>query len=479
LKNIIKFIASVNLVLTVLLFLPVFAGIFYNEDIKLLILYNVSGFLISGLICVLLIKHKLKFTIKEAIISVNLVWILIGLYVGYIYYLYTPITLSDGFFEAISGFTTTGATIYSDIEDLPKFILFLRSLTHWLGGMGIVVLSIGLLSLINPTGSITLFKSESTGVSLEKLTPKIKDMAINLWKIYLLLTFLNAILLYFGGMNPFDAINHAFSTISTGGFSTKNSSLGFWENNYFILWVTTFFMLISAITFVAHIKLLQKDFSGYKSQEVKYFLYTVLLLGSFLTLIHIYEAKDSFFHSLTHSFFTIASIITTTGFASTNYGTWSSAAIALIFIPMFIGGNSSSTAGGIKTIRYIILFKNLIAQIKQTLHPNILVGIYVDNKKISAKVFSGVSGFFLLYILTNFILSFFLFAKGYDFLTSFSAAIAVIGNIGPGFGHVGPAENFSIFSDFEKIVLSIFMIIGRLEFYTFIVLFTKSFWRRF
>ena len=314
---------------------------------------------------------------------------------------------------------------------------------------------------------------------MEKLTPKIKDTAKWLWGIYVLLTFIDAVLLYMGGMDSFDAINHAFSTISTGGFSTKNESLAYWDRNYFILWVTTVFMFLSGVNFLVYLRALHKDFDGFFSEEVRWYVIVFLVLALSLSAIHITLGYDSIWHAVTHAFFTIASILTTTGFASINYASWSPEAVAIIFVAMYIGANAGSTAGGVKVIRYVVLFKNLFAQIKQNLHPNAIVGVYIDGKRISGKILGSVSGFFFIYVLTNLLLSLFLYAKGYDFLTSVSAAIACIGNIGPGFGHVGPVDNFAFFSDVEKIVLAIFMIVGRLEFYTFIVLFSREFWKRF
>ncbi|BAF70846.1 TrkH family potassium uptake protein [Nitratiruptor sp. SB155-2] len=478
-KNIAKFLSTIGLVLSLFLTIPSLTGLVYHEPIKPYLIFNLIFFLFHYLLFSLLWKHPAQMSIKEGIFAVNLVWILLGIGGGIGLYLTSNVTFAQAFFEAISGFTTTGATIYGDIESLSHTTLMLRSLYHWLGGMGIIVLGVGLLTIINPTGSLTLFKAESTGVTLEKLTPKIKDTAKRLWAVYIALTLFDALLLYAGGMNLFDAVNHAFSTISTGGFSTKNASLGYWENNTFILWVTTLFMFLSGINFIAHLKALSKDFSGYRSEEVLWYTAVFLFLSFALSVIHIYIGHDTFFNAVTHSFFTISSIITTTGFASTDYGQWSPIAIALIFIPMFIGANAGSTAGGVKVIRYVVLLKNLGAQIKQILHPNAVIGVYIDQKRIGSKILGSVSGFFFIYILTTLLLSFYLYAKGYDYLTAMSASIAVIGNIGPGFGHVGPADNFTIFSEFDKVVLAIFMIIGRLEFYTFIILFSREFWKKF
>ncbi len=478
-KNLTKFMSLIGLVLSCFLFIPVAVGLVYGEDVFSLALFVAAFFLINLLFYIVLKNHSIQMGIKESIFAVNLIWILLGIAGGAGLYINSDISMADAFFEAVSGFTTTGATIYSDIESLPKNVLILRSLTHWLGGMGIIVLGVGLLTLINPTGSLTLFRSESTGIKLEKLTPKIKDTAFNLWKIYMFFTLVNILLLYAGGMGLFDAVNHAFSTVSTGGFSTKNNSLGYWENNWFILWITTVFMVLNAVNFIAHLRALKGDFKGYFSEEVKWFLGIFVLLSVILTVVHVIEGKDSFFHSMTHSFFTIASIITTTGFASTDYSQWSSLAVALIFVPMFIGGNGGSTAGGIKVIRYVIMIKNLVVQIKQLLHPSAVLGVYIDGRKITNSIINSVAGFFFIYVITVLALTLYLFACDYDFLTSFSAAVACIGNIGPGFGHVGPADNFSIFTDFQKLVLAVFMIIGRLEFYTFFILLSKEFWKKF
>ncbi|WP_187647563.1 TrkH family potassium uptake protein [Nitrosophilus labii] len=478
-KSLTKFISAIGIGLSLFFFIPIICAFIYHEEVKTILISNLIFLGINFSIFSLLSNHPFKMGIKESILAVNLIWILLGIAGGGALYLTTDIKLADAFFEAISGFTTTGATIFTDIESLSHTTLMLRSLMHWLGGMGIIVLGVGLLTLINPTGSMTLFKAESTGIKMEKLTPKIKDTAIRLWRIYIFLTVIDAILLWAEGMSLFDAVNHAFSTISTGGFSTKNESLGFWKDNPLILWTTTVFMLLSGINFIAHLKFLKKDTSGYRSEEVKWYLIVFFSLSFTLTLLHLIQSNDSLFYSLTHSFFTISSILTTTGFASLDYEKWGYAATATIFVAMLIGGNAGSTAGGVKVIRYVVLFKNLFVQIKKILHPNAVIGIFVDNNKVSSHILGSVTAFFFLFALTNTALTLYLYAKGYTFMTSFSASIACIGNIGPGFADVGPTQNFSFFSSFDKVLLAIFMIIGRLEFYTFIILLTKDFWRKY
>ena len=349
---------------------------------------------------------------------------------------------------------------------------------HWMGGMGIIVLGVGLLSMINPSGSLSLFKAESTGIQIEKLRPKIKDTALSLWGIYLGLTIIDMILLHIFGMNWFDAINHAFSTLSTGGFSTKNASIGAFNSDA-ILWITTIFMLLAGINFLAHLRLLYKDPSGYWSEEVRWYLIVFFAISIALTLTHEIVDSATLRFSITHSFFTVASVMTTTGFASTDYGLWGHSAIALIFLAMLVGGNAGSTAGGVKVIRYVVIIKTLFAEMKRTLHPRALIAVYVDGRKLKDSILASTFGFFILYIFTNVLLSLYLYGRGFDAMTSISGALAIVGNIGPGFAQVGPAENFSFFSDIDKIILSIGMIIGRLECYTVYILFSLSFWKRF
>ena len=476
-KSIIKFISLIGLTLVVFFAFDLLVALIYGENYTKLAIFLVAFATVNLGILVWLKEHTLKLGIKESILSVNLLWLMLGIVGAIPLYIYTDVSFASAIFEAISGFTTTGSTVYSDIEALPHFILFHRSLMHWLGGMGIIVLGVGLLSFINPTGSLSLFKAEATGISLEKLTPKIKDTALILWGVYFGLTLLDMLFLKLFGMSWFDAINHAFSTISTGGFSTKNSSLGYF-NSPAIYWITTLFMILSGVNFLAHVRLFYKDFSGFKSEEFVSYITTFLVLSIALTFVHSgtgVEMDDA----ATHSFFTIASLMTTTGFATTDYSLWSHLAIGLIFISMLVGGNAGSTAGGIKPIRYLIIFKTLMAEIKKILHPSAHIYVYVDGKKLANRVLMATFAFFFIYVASTVILAIYIYMQGYSAMTSVSGSLALIGNIGPGFGAVGPANNFAQFSDVDKIIFSIFMIIGRLEFYTVFVLFSKNFWKKF
>ncbi len=477
-KSVLKFISAVGIVVFLLFLIPVGLGIYYHENINTTF-YAIFSLLSLNIIIFFSLKdYKMSFGIKESIVSVNLVWILLGIGGALPLILQTGIDFSSGFFEAISGFTTTGATVFSNIEDLPKNILLHRSLMHWIGGMGIIVLGVGLFPLINPSGSLSLFKAESTGISTDKITPRIKDTANKLWGVYLLFTIANILCLKFFGMNWFDAVNHAFATVSTGGFSTKNSSLGFWANNNGIMWTTIFFMVISGINFLAHIRFLSGDLKSYNLEEVKWYLVLLAFLSALLTFSH-FDTLANLYKDFMHSTFTIVSIMTTTGFASLDYSTWSQFSIALILIAMIIGANAGSTAGGAKVIRYIIYFKNISLEIRRSLKPDSIISIFIDEKPIKANIISSIFGFFSLFILTIFFVMIYLYARGYDEMTSISTAMTTVGNVGPGFSLVGPAENYTFFSWYDKLILSIAMIIGRLECYTVFIMLSKTFWKKF
>jgi len=477
-KNVLKILSLIGITVSVIFLLDVLVGIIYKEAYEKFLLYDGLFFFVNLVVWLWLKKHELDLKIKESILVVNLLWLLLGIAGAIPLFLYTDISFASSFFEAISGFTTTGATVYTDIEALPHLILFHRSLMHWLGGLGVIVLGVGLLSVINPTGSLSLFKAESTGIALEKLTPKIKDTALSLWIVYAVLTLIDMMLLKFFGMSWFDAINHAFSTISTGGFSTKNDSLGYFTSDG-IIWTTTIFMLLAGINFLAHLKLYYKDTGGYKTEEVKWYLIIFVVLSLALSFVHVDISGDSFYDALKHSSFTIASVMTTTGFATIDYGSWSHLAIAIIFIGLLMGGNAGSTAGGIKIIRHVIIFKTLSSELKRILHPNMIISVFIDGVKQKERILSSTFGFFTLFMITVAIVTVYIYARGYDAMSAISGAFAIVGNVGPGFSMVGPADNFSFFSDFDKIFLSVAMIIGRLECYTVFVLLSSSFWKKF
>lgn len=478
LKNVFKLLSLIGLALSVFFIIPIVTGMIYHEDYRAFLIFDGLFFLTNLLLHLALIDHEVELSLKQGILSVNAVWVLLGIAGSVPLLLYSDITITQAIFESVSGFTTTGATIYEHIETLPKMLLILRSLMEWLGGIGIIVLGVGLFSLINPSGSLTLFKAESTGIKMDKMTPKIKDTAIRIWGIYLLLTIIDGLLLKVEGMSTFDAINHAFTTIATGGFSTRDSSMGHFANPW-ILWTTTFFMLLSGINYLAHLKLFYGDTTGYRSEEVRWFLVIYLLLSLSLSLEHMLNSGDGVITSMTHAFFNLASILTTTGYASLDYEQWGQSAVALIFIAMLIGGNAGSTSGGMKVIRYIVVTKAVFSEIKRILHPSAVINVFVDKTLLQHKVIASTFVFITLFTSSVVFVAVYLYMRGFDPTTSLGTALASVGNIGPGLGLSGPAQNYSFFSGIDLIVLSLAMIAGRLEFLTILLLFSRNLWKKF
>lgn len=478
-KSIFKLLSIIGMVLAASFLSTMAIGWIEGEDLTPFVAFNLLFFLLNAMIYLPTRDYPINLGIKESILLVNLLWALLMVAGAIPLMLYSHANFADAIFEATSGFTTTGSTIFEHIEALPLMILYHRSLMHWLGGMGIIVLGIGLLSMINPSGSLSLFKAESTGIQMEKLTPKIKDTALRLWGIYLVLTVADMIMLMLFGMDWFNALNHAFSTVSTGGFSTKDASLGYYAHSDGIIWTTTLFMVLAGINFLVHLRLAHKDTSGYRSEEVRWYLSIIVLISLVMAITHTVMSSDSLYFSIEHSFFTIVSLMTTTGFASLDYEGWGSIAVAICFVAMFVGGNAGSTSGGVKVIRYVIMFKVLSAELKSIIHPNALNAVFLDGNRVKKRILTSTFGFFFLFILTTIVVALYVYARGFDALTAVSASLGIVGNIGPGFSLVGPAHNYALFGDIDKIFLSIAMIVGRLECYTFFVLFHMSFWKKF
>lgn len=475
--SVLKFVSAVGLVVFFLFLIPPVIGFFYREDVFIYALSMFSLFIINLSVFLILKNNPMHLGIKESIVSVNFIWILLGIGGAIPLVLYSKIDPAGAFFEAISGFTTTGASVYTDVEILPKSILFHRSLMHWIGGIGIIVMGVGLLPLINPSGSLSLFKAESTGISIDKITPKIKDTAKRIWGVYILFTALNFALLMLFGMNWFDAINHAFATISTGGFSTKNSSIGAFSDG--VIWTTTFFMIISGINFLAHIRFFSGEKFAFNTEEIKWYIALILFLSIVMAVEHNHNSQDSLYYSLMHASFTVSTLASTTGFASLDYEKWGQFAMMIAIVSMLMSANAGSTAGGIKIIRYILFFKNIGLEIKRSIQPDVITSIFVDGKQIKSSIINSIFGFFALFILTAFLTTMYLFARGFDFLTAFSTSIAMLGNIGPGLNLTGPSQNYAFFLWYDKIVLSFVMIIGRLECYTVFMMLGRTFWKKF
>ena len=383
----------------------------------------------------------------------------------------------DCLFESISGFTTTGASILTDIESVPKGLLFWRSLTHWLGGMGIIVLSLAILPFLG-VGGMQLYKAEVPGPVPDKLRPRIKDTAVLLWKVYILFSLLETILLMLGGMSLFDALCQTFGTMATGGFSTKNTSIAYFSSVYLDA-VITVFMIIAGINFTLHFQLLRgKPLVMWRDSEFRFFI-GLFLIFTLITTVSIWGvAFDSLGQSLRYGAFQVASILTTTGFVTADYELWPSLPQCILVLCMFIGGSAGSTGGGIKCMRILLLLKTAYQEIIRLIHPRAVIRIKLGKQVVPPEVLSGIWGFFILWLGLLFLSVFLVAATGVDVLTSFSSVLACIGNIGPGLGNVGPVDHYAMIPTLGKWVLMLCMLLGRLEIFTGIILFVPEFYRK-
>lgn len=443
-------------------------------------------FLISGLITILVggfsyfINHKAEKTIskRDGYIIVVMAWILFSVFGSLPYILTGAIpSYTDAFFETISGFTTTGATILNDIESLSHGLLFWRSLTQWLGGMGIIVLSLAVLPLLG-IGGMQLFIAEVPGPTPDKLHPRIKETAKRLWYIYIIFTFTEIILLWIGDMKLFDAINHGFTTMSTGGYSTKQASIGYWDSPY-IQYVITFFMILAGANFTLSYFALHLRFKKItQNEEFKYYLSFVLVFTLIISIIMYLTTDKGIENSFRSSIFQVVSIMTTTGYVTSNYLSWVPILGMLIIVLMFFGGSAGSTGGGVKIVRVVLLFKNSALELKRLIHPNAVLPVRLNKCSVDPQIITNVLAFVSFYLLILISSMIVLSALGCDLPTSMGAAAASLGNIGPGIGDVGPMSNYSQLPVFGKWFLSFLMLVGRLELFTVIVLFSPEFWRK-
>ncbi|WP_246019759.1 TrkH family potassium uptake protein [Bacilliculturomica massiliensis] len=414
---------------------------------------------------------------RDGFLTVALCWLLASLLGGLPFVLSGAIpSFVDAFFETASGFTTTGSSILTDIEVLPRGILFWRSFTHWLGGMGILVFFIALLPSLG-IGGQNIVNAETTGPIKDKLTAKISDSAKLLYTIYIGMTVIEVVLLCLGGMSLYDSLVHTFGTVGTGGLSVYNSSIGHYGSAYIHV-VIAVFMMLAGINFNLYYHLISGNprefFSDYELRGY------IAILGIATGLIAIDLVRSGIYdgagEALRYSFFQSSSIITTTGYSTTNFDLWPTFSKMVLFILMFVGGCSSSTGGGVKVIRVLLLFKLVRRGLYRRLHPRAVVPLKLGGRALPSEVMSGVSSFIFLYIGLLFAGTLLLSFEGFDLVSTFTAVLASIGNIGPGFELVGPSMNYSIFSAPAKILLSIYMIIGRLELFTIILLATPTFW---
>ncbi len=434
----------------------------------------------TGLLLLLLMMRfqKEEVRAREGFAIVTFSWIVAPLFGSLPFLLSGSIPgFTDAYFETISGFTTTGATILGNVEGLPKGLLYWRSLTQWLGGMGIIVLSLAILPLLG-IGGMQLFRAEFAGPTKDKLTPRVAETARLLWGVYLFFTALETILLMAGGMSFFDAICHSFTTIASGGFSTRNLSIGFYNSAYIDV-VVTIFMFIAGTSFALHFAALRGKLGIYfRDNEFVYF--SVSFLAA--TFIIAFATSEEFFGgsfltAVRHGAFNAISVMSSTGFATADFALWSPLAQVVLLFLMLPGACAGSTGGGMKNIRVLVFLKAALNELKRLVHPKAVVPIRVNGRTVENDVLFTVAAFIILYFVTFIAATIFLAATGLDIVTSVSAVAASLSNVGPGLGNVGPMAHYGFLTDFAKWVLSACMLVGRLEIFTVFILFSRAFWR--
>ena len=416
---------------------------------------------------------------KEAFAIVGFSWIIASA-VGAFPYVFSGIlpNYTDAFFEAMSGFSTTASSVIPDIELCSRGILFWRSFTLWLGGMGIIVLGIAILPFFG-VGGMELYKAEVPGPTPEKIAPRVQQAALLLWEVYVFLTIAETILLTLGGMSFFDAVTHSLGTVATGGFSVRKTSIA-WYGSAYIDWIIIIFMFLSGVNFVLHYKMLTGGFRGYfKDDEFRLYSGIIIVCIFMSTLVlHVKGYYQNIFETLRFAAFQVVSMITTTGYSTADYEYWPYSIQFMLLLLMFAGGCAGSTSGGLKNMRILILFRSIRSEFKKIIHPNAVVHIRVNGKVVSREDISSVMIFIMIFILIFITATLLITFLNVDITTSFSSVTSALCNIGPGFGLVGPISNYSWMPDLAKWILSFCMLAGRLELYVVLMLFLPSTWRK-
>ncbi len=434
---------------------------------------------VGGALWILFRNKTRELRVRDGFLIVVLFWTVLAIF-GTTPLLLSPnpaLSLTDALFESMSGLTTTGATVLTGLDNLPPSILYYRQQLQWLGGMGIIVLAVAVMPMLG-VGGMQLYRAETPGPMKDsKLTPRITETAKALWYIYLGLTVSCAVAYWAAGMTVFDAVGHAFSTVAIGGFSTHDESIGFF-NNPLVMIIAMIFMLVSAINFALHFTVVRSRSlrTYFGDTEVRAFMvFMLLVITTAITVLAVWETYPSSGQTILHGAFQVISIGTTTGFTTTGFHWWPSFLPVLLIIMSAIGGCAGSTAGGMKMIRFVLLYKQGKREIGQLIHPSALVTVKIGNKPVPDHVINAVWGFFSLYILSYVGLSIAVTATGVDLITAFSAVTACLNNLGPGLGAV--AENYALLNPVTKLILTATMLRGRLEIFTLLVLLTPAFWR--
>ncbi|QDO93721.1 TrkH family potassium uptake protein [Formosa sediminum] len=490
-KIIFYFLGSLLLFNGGFILLSTLVSLFYNDgDTLRLLISGLIPITIGIIIMYSTRDHKKEINKREGYIIVTFGWLAMTLS-GTLPYIITQSipNFTDAFFETMSGYTTTGSSILHDIEIIPHGVLFWRSLTHWIGGMGIIVLAIAILPLLG-IGGMQLFAAEAPGPSADKLHPRITDTAKRLWLIYFGYTLAETLLLWAAGMTFFDAINHALATLSTGGFSTKNASVAYWNHQPIIQYIIILFMYLAGANFVlSYFAFKGKIQKILKDEEFKLYTTFIAVFTAIVAFI-IYFRADLGMSSITHpmvwgqaesafrhALFQVLSIITTTGFVSADYTLWTHFLVVFFFGLMFLGGSAGSTSGGVKVVRHLIMIKNGFMEFKRSLHPNAVLPVRYNNKAVTGDIVFNVLAFFILYML-SFIIGALVFSMlGINFESAVGLSASSLGNVGPALGNYGPVTNYAALPAVGKWWCSFLMLIGRLELFTVLVLLTPFFWR--
>ncbi|MBI4810502.1 MAG: TrkH family potassium uptake protein [Ignavibacteriales bacterium] len=478
-KSVIAIIGLIIIFIGTAMLIAIPFSLYYSDG-------SIGSIIISSLICfsvgaVLYFSFKqtsVELGVRDGFAVVTFSWIAMSIF-GSLPFLisgYIP-SITDAFFETVSGFTTTGASILKDVEALPSGLLFWRSMTQWIGGMGIIVMSIAILPILG-VGGMQLFKAEAPGHTVDKIKPRIGETAKVLWKVYILFSAAQTLLLMIGGLSFFEALNHTFATMATGGFSTKNASVAHFNSPYIDI-VITIFMFMAGVNFVLHYRGLNGDVKSYFKNSEFLFYSGLTILAIILTSVFLlfHGNYSSIGEVLRFSSFQVVSIFTTTGFATADYELWPIAIQFFLFLLMFIGGCAGSTGGGIKNMRLLILLRNGTVELRKLIHPKAILPVRFNGRIVPQEIINNILALFAIFITTFVIATIIMTALGLDIISAMGAVVASLSNIGPGMGSVGPTDNYSHIPILGKWILSACMIIGRLEFFTVLVIFSRVFWK--
>lgn len=476
-RMVLYMVGSVIKIEALLMLLPLAVSIIYKEEVFKAFLVSIALALIAGFALTLIFKPGSKVIYaKEGFVTVALSWIFLSAVGALPFFISGEIPFYiDAFFETVSGFTTTGASILTDIESLSKGILFWRSFTHWVGGMGVLVFIMAIIPSFSDR-SIHLLRAEVPGPVVGKLVPKLKQTAQILYIIYVVLTAVEVVFLLLGGMPLFDSLVHAFGTAGTGGFGIKADSIA--SYNSYLQWVITIFMLIFGVNFnLYYFILMKKVKTALKSGELWFYL-GVVAVSTVLITVNTFSSEKAFGDVFRNAAFQVSSIMTTTGYATVDFDQWPIFSKTILLILMFIGGCAGSTAGGFKVSRIVILIKNIKRELQKLLHPRAVATVRFEGKKTSDATVNSVNSYLSIYAMLFLIFVFLLGVDNFDFESNISAVASCFNNIGPAFGAAGPASSYAEFSPFSKIILSMAMLFGRLEIYPLIVTFSPSTWSK-